>query len=274
MAIQKSETNETQHQLTEIEDEDESAEESVQEGIAPWVLTFADLITNLMVFFVMLFAMSTIEDTKWKMLKASLKSALGEITPEMMQLDAIKSISDKKAVVGMDEVGGMVTKEIEDISSEVEEFVYKNKLSGQVQVASDERGAVITVSDVVLFEAGHAMVNPAGEDILKKIFDLLKQFNYDVKVEGHTDNVPIQTEQYPSNWELSAGRAASVARMLVAAGFPPGKLSVEGFAEYRPKATNDSPGNRSVNRRIEIVYQRASIKKRMVDILVSEQSIK
>ncbi|MFQ5717776.1 MAG: flagellar motor protein MotB, partial [Nitrospinales bacterium] len=188
-------------------------------------------------------------------------------------LDVIKDLLAETAVIGVDEVGSMVAKEIEDIASDVEEFVYKNKLAGLVEVSSDERGAVITVSDTVLFPPGAAKVSKPGQNVLKRVFDLLRQFNYDVKIEGHTDDVPIATEQYPSNWELSAARAAQVARMLVKEGFPPEKLSVEGFAEFHPKVPNNSANNRAVNRRIEIVYQRGSIKKRMVDILKSQKTM-
>ena len=88
-----------------------------------------------------------------------------------------------------------------------------------------------------------------------------------MKIEGHTDNAPIRTARFPSNWELSASRAAEVARMLVTAGFPGEKLSIEGFAQYRPKIPNDSPQSRAVNRRIETVYQRSSVRKNMIDIL-------
>jgi len=261
---------------SEPEDEEEIQEEP-DEGAPPWVMTFADLVTLLMVFFILLFAMGSIEDEKWRLIKDSLKSALGEdVIPEAGTregLDVIKDLLAETAVIGVDEVGAMVAKEVEDIASEVEEFVYKNKLAGQVEVSSDGRGAVITVSDVVLFQAGQANVGKAGQDVLKKVFDLLKQFDYDVKIEGHTDNIPINSKEFPSNWELSAARAAQVARMLVKAGFPPEKLSVEGFAEFHPKVPNDSPENRAVNRRIEIVYQRGSIKKRMVDILRSQKTV-
>jgi chemotaxis protein MotB len=258
-------------------DDDEEVEEEPEEGIPPWVMTFADLVTLLMVFFILLFAMGSIEDEKWRLIKESLKTALGDdVIPEAgtrLGLEVVEQALAEKAVIAVDEVGAMVAKEIEDLASEVEEFVYKNKLAGQVQVSSDERGAIITVSDVVLFPAGQAATSPAGKEVLKKVFDLLKQFDYNVKVEGHTDNIPIKTEQYPSNWELSAARAANVARQLVTAGFPPQKLSVEGFAEFRPKVPNDSTKNRGVNRRIEIVYQRGSIKKRMVDILRSQKTV-
>jgi chemotaxis protein MotB len=161
----------------------------------------------------------------------------------------------------------MVAKEIEEIVAEVEEFVFKNKLAGQVEVSIDERGAVITIADLILFPPGRARMTPEGVEIIQQTFELLNQFRYKVKIEGHTDNSPIRTDRFPSNWELSGSRAAEVARMFVAAGFKPQDLSIEGFAQYRPKVPNDNLVNRAINRRIEIVYQRGSIESRMVDVL-------
>ncbi|MFQ5717707.1 MAG: flagellar motor protein MotB, partial [Nitrospinales bacterium] len=212
-----------------VEEEEEEEEEESGEGVPAWVMTFADLVTLLMVFFILLFAMGSIEDEKWRLVKESLKSALGsEVIPEAgtrLGVDVIKQALEEESIHAVDEVGAMVSKEIEEIASEVEEFVYKNKLAGQVQVSSDERGAIITVSDVVLFPAGQARMTLDGKTVMKQVFDLLSQFNYQVKIEGHTDNSPIHSEKYPSNWELSASRAAEVARMLVREGFPPENLS-------------------------------------------------
>ncbi|PIP72829.1 MAG: flagellar motor protein [Nitrospinae bacterium CG22_combo_CG10-13_8_21_14_all_47_10] len=254
------------------EEAEEEDEHECPEGAPAWVTTFADLVTLLMVFFILLFAMGTIEENKWKQIKSSLRDALGQETiPEAgirEGLDVIKEqVLDETTVHAVDEVGAMVAKEVEEIASEVEEFVFKNKLSGQVDVSSDERGAIITISDVVLFPPGQSRMTYTGNEIIKQVFDLLKQFSYQVKIEGHTDNSPIKTERFPSNWELSASRAAEVARELVAAGFPPTQLSIEGFAQYRPKVPNDTLEGRATNRRIEIVYQRGSIRKHMVNIL-------
>ena len=252
---------------------DDEIEFDIEEtrSIPPWVITFADMVTLLMVFFILLFAIGTIEQEKWRQLKESLREALGADAIEEMGtrqgLDVIKTQVDEQTVHAVDEVGAMVNREMEDIISEVEEFVFKNKLSGEVRVSSDERGAVITISDVVLFPAGSADMTPKGRTTLRQVFEVLKQFNYNVKVEGHTDNTPIHTLRYPSNWELSASRAAEVAHMLIDDGYPPERLSVEGFAEFRPKVPNTGPENRAINRRIEVVYQRGSIRKRMVQIL-------
>lgn len=259
-------------------EEDDAIEDEGPTGAPAWVVTFADLVTLLMVFFILLFAMGSIEDEKWRMIKESLREALGtENVPEAgtrMGLEVLQSIAGEETFEAVDEVGAMVSKEIEEIASEVEEFVYKNKLAGQVQVSSGDRGAIVTISDVVLFPPGKSRMTYEGVKIIRQIFELLSQFQYDIKVEGHTDDSPIKTEKFPSNWELSAARAADVARMLVQQGIDPKKLSIEGFAQFRPKVPNDSPINRAVNRRIEIVYQRGSIKKHMVDILRRKENIR
>jgi chemotaxis protein MotB len=255
------------------ENPDDEIEYAVEEsrGVAPWVITFADMVTLLMVFFILLFAIGTVEQEKWRQIKESLREALGADAVEELGtqqgLDVIQTQVDKQTVHAVDEVGAMVNREMIDIISEVDEFVFKNKLSGEVRVSSDERGAVITISDVVVFPPGSADMTSKGRKTLRQVFDVLNQFNYNVKVEGHTDNTPIHTLRYPSNWELSASRASEVAHMLIDDGFPPERLSVEGFAEFRPIVPNTSAENRSKNRRIEVVYQRGSIRKRMVQIL-------
>jgi len=253
-----------------LDDEiDYAIEES--RSVPPWIITFADMVTLLMVFFILLFAIGTVEQDKWRQIKESLREALGADAIEELGtrqgLDVIQTQVDEQTVHAVDEVGAMVNREMEDIISEVEEFVFKNKLSGEVRVSSDERGAVITISDVVVFPPGSADMTSRGRKTLRQVFDVLKQFNYNVKVEGHTDNTPIHTLRYPSNWELSASRAAEVAHMLIDDGYPPERLSVEGFAEFRPIVPNTSAQNRSRNRRIEVVYQRGSIRKRMIQIL-------
>lgn len=257
----------------QYEPEPDLAEEEVQEGAPMWYLSFADMMTNLFIFFALIAAISTVEQEKFKKLALSLRSAFGVAekgkggTHERLDIIHGSVVVDESNVSALDEVGALVNKEVDNILSDVKQFVAKNKLSGKVNVHSDARGAIITISDVVLFPRGEARITPDGISYIKQIFDLLKDFDYEVKIEGHTDNTSIRTERFPSNWELSASRASDVARMLVESGFPPNKLSVEGFAQYRPKVPNDSDEHRAMNRRIEIVYQQGSIRKHMMSAL-------
>lgn len=239
------------------DDFEDSGEES-----GGWLMTYGDMMTLLLTFFVLLFTMSETKMDTFAQLVESLRSSIGKEdvpqagTREGLTMLDVEGESKPNAV---DELGALVAAEMDSIQSEVEEFILKNKLGGSVKVKQDGRGAVITISDIVLFPPGKTEINKGADSLLLKIKDMLKQFQYHIKIEGHTDNVPIHNEQFPSNWELSANRASKIVRFLIENGIPPEQLSAEGFAEYRPIASNDTPEGRAQNRRVEIVYERGSI---------------
>lgn len=242
------------------EDEDESS----GRGTPGWLATFADLVTLLMCFFVLLFAMSTTQQETFKELVDSLRSALGvQSVPEtgtregltMHAVPSEKPVDNQK----IDELGGMIQKEMDDIVSEVRELVMFNKLGGMVSVAETDVGVVITLSDLLLFDPGGTELTPRGLDIMKKVASILSRFAYHVKIKGFTDAAPISTPEIPSNWELSSLRACSVVRLIVDKGVNPQLISAEGYAQYHPVATNDTQQGRARNRRVEIVYERDSI---------------
>jgi len=240
-------------------------EEKADGGGAPqWMATFADLVTLLMCFFVLLFAMSTTQQETFKELVESLRSALGvQSVPETgtregLTMHAVPS-EEPSETQAIDELGGMVQKEIEEIISEVRELVMFNKLGGMVSVAETDVGVVITMSDLLLFEPGGTELTPRGLDIMRKVASILSRLAYHVKIKGFTDDSPISTARLPSNWELSSLRACSVVRLLIKRGVDPTLISAEGYAQYHPIATNDTELGRSRNRRVEIVYERDSI---------------
>ena len=235
-----------------------------KEGAPAWMATFADLVTLLMCFFVLLFAMSTTQQETFKELVESLRSALGvQSVPETgtregLTMHAVPS-EEPSETQKIDELGGMIQKEMEEIASEVRELILFNKLGGLVNVSESETGVVITLSDLLLFSPGAAALSEKGADILRQVSKILAQLAYHVKVKGHTDVSPISTGKYPSNWELSSSRAAAVVRLLVQSGVEPKLISAEGYAQYRPVATNDTEKGRAQNRRVEIIYERDAI---------------
>lgn len=244
-------------------------EDECERGIAPWMATFADLVTLLMCFFVLMFAMSTIQEETFKELVQSLKSALGvQEVPEtgtreglIMPSQPPEDPKKEKDDNAMDEIGGMVQKEVKEIVSDVKELVMFNKLGGNVKVEENDDGAVITISDVLLFQPGEAKMNKNGLPVMGKIAKVLKQFSYPIKIVGHTDNIPISTQHFPSNWELSAVRASEVVRFLITQGINPVLLSAEGHAEFSPIANNKTLKGRARNRRVEVIYERGNIAK-------------
>ncbi|GAB4175462.1 MAG: flagellar motor protein MotB [Calditrichia bacterium] len=236
-------------------------DDEVEEAPA-WITTFSDLMSLLLTFFVLMFSMASLNEQKFKQVLESVQSALGvQQIPEAGTREGLEMLNKEGEAKenAIDELGGLVTKEMEEIRSEIEEFILKNKLGGKVISEIDGRGPVITISDVVIFPVGDAGVTRSGLAVLDKIIDILKQFPYRVRVEGHTDNIPIHTAKYPSNWELSTARAATIVRYFISKGIDPSRLSAEGYAHYRPIASNDTPEGRAKNRRVEIVYIREDI---------------
>jgi chemotaxis protein MotB len=246
-----------------------------KKGSPEWMATFADLVTLLMCFFVLLFAMSTTQQETYKELVKSLRSALGaQAVPESgtregLTMHAVPSEEPSENQM-IDELGGMIEKEMEEIVSEVRELVLFNKLGGEVSVTKTEDGVVITLSDLLLFSEGGTHLSEKGLDILKKVAVVLSKLAYHVKIKGHTDSSPISSAVFPSNWELSSARASTVVRLLVNNGVPPQYISAEGYAQYHPVTTNDTAKGRALNRRVEIVYERDSIARQFADMAMGK----
>ena len=249
-------------------------EEKKEKKGGKWLMTYADLVTLLMCFFVLLFAMSTTQQETYKELVKSLRSALGvqQIpetgTREGLTMRPVPS-EEPTETQKVDEMGAMIEKEMDEIVSEVRELVMFNKLGGMVTVSKTELGVVITMSDLLLFKKGGTQLSPRGRDILEKASTVLKRFSYHIKIKGHTDNTPINTRCFPSNWELSSARAGTVVRILVDKGIDPNLISATGYAQYHPVATNDTEEGRARNRRVEIVYERDSIARELSGMEVS-----
>lgn len=142
----------------------------------------------------------------------------------------------------------------------VQYYVETSELEGKVQAWLDERGLMIRFLDTTLFDLGKADLKPAARVILDNVAEILITLPNRIRVEGHTDNIPINTYLFPSNWELSTARATTVVRyFLEQYGFPPTQFSAAGYGEWHPVVPNDSMENRAQNRRVDIVILRTSI---------------
>jgi len=129
-------------------------------------------------------------------------------------------------------------------------------LGQDIQILVRDEGVSIRIPSEVLFASGEAGLTPAGQAVIDRLLPAFNRLpDYTVVVEGHTDNVPIQTARFPSNWELSAARASSVVRHLEARGLNPTRLRATGYADTRPLAPNDTPQGRALNRRVEITLE-------------------
>lgn len=238
------------------EDELQMAEDEPQGG-EDWLMTFADLMTLLLCFFVLLFSTAEVKQKKWKMAAFSLEQAFSG--------KRSKTVAEGTAMVPAPSeinIEGLVEAELARIQKEMDEYIAEKELDKKVLTEIDARGLVITLRDDFAFAPGKVELSAKGLPLAKRLTVLLEKFKYDVRIEGHSDNIPIRTEQYPSNWELSSGRASQIVRGFIQGGVSPTRLSVEGFAEFRPLTTNDTPEGRAQNRRIELIFKRQN----MVDV--------
>jgi chemotaxis protein MotB len=230
--------------------------ESENSSTSGWLTTFNDLVTLLMVFFVLMFSMSSINTDKIKEFQYALQSGLGILregqrvsvsVKEPQPIDDMSHINtqpeEKKAQDKNQVIGTLTADVLKDLESDL-----------GIQVTLSHRGARLSFEDRVLFDFGKAGIHPEGFSFLDKIATVLKKGPHAVRVEGHTDNVPIQTKRFPSNWELSVARAVNVVKYFAeVSNINPHRLSAVGYGESRPVVPNDAPQNRAKNRRVEIL---------------------
>jgi chemotaxis protein MotB len=221
-------------------------------GMERWLITYADLITLLLAFFILMYTMSKQDAKKYQEVASHLKAIFSGNAGIMargnlpVKTPAEVSFKDTSSAGALKE---QLEKEIRELGGQD-----KDNASEKISLINDERGLVVRAMEKAFFETGKADLGAKASRALDGIAPVLKRSPNHVRVEGHTDNVPINTYEFRSNWELSVRRATEVVRFLVERhGFPPDRISASGYAEYRPIASNDTPENRSSNRRIEIV---------------------
>lgn len=261
---------------------DELPEEE-KPGIPAWVVTFADLMSLLMCFFVLLLSFSEIDAQKFKQIAGDLSQAFGvqrevpalEIPmgtspvfdkfspapPEPTLVNEVKqATSDQQPE--LETLRGTAEAEAEaaaqatlDDSTEQIRSVLDNAIKdGRVDVSQNERQIVIRVEEKGSFPSGSAQLTWEFEGLLLEMAKVLNHIPGKLTIEGHTDNIPIHTDRFSSNWDLSAARAAAVANALLATQeIDPTRLAVKGLADTQPRVDNDSADNRAKNRRVEII---------------------
>ena len=238
-------------------------EEHINES---WLLPYADLVTLLLAVFVVLFAAnaSTLDNVAdfWR-------QTLG-INPVLEGGTGIMDFPDHPGTTGTPGPEGIDGEDLslsaqlnmdeedlinlEALKEELDLFLEEENLGESIITQIDERGLVITLNNSILFASGRADLQAENMDALITIGELIRSLDNYIRIEGHTDDRPISTAVFPSNWELSGARSASVLRLLVEhAGISPGKMAVVGFGESRPIADNSTPEGRALNRRVDIV---------------------
>lgn len=210
-----------------------------------WLNTYADMVTLLLCFFVLLFAFSNVDEQRFQAVMSALRGSLG-----VLDSGPIINVID----TDLNNISELARQQLIELHHDLSVLLQSEGMDRSVSLAVDERGLTIRFADQVLFDLGKADLKPEAIQIIKKLSPMLKELPNPIRIEGHTDNLPINTPIFPSNWELSTHRATSVIRYLVEEeGFDPTKLSAAGYGEYRPIVPNDTAANRGLNRRVDII---------------------
>lgn len=223
-----------------------------------WLISYADFITLLFAFFVVMYAISAVNESKYRVLADALGSAFGrtpaaidmpvpnlrpmqELPPELRQ----RTLREQQAVEEREHMTTVANNLLEAMGPLVKE--------GKVRVTQSRRGVTIEINANVLFNPGEAALQPESLGVLRAVAATLAQEPFNLEITGHTDDVPISSALFPSNWELSSVRASSVVRLFADNGIAPSRLYAIGREASQPVASNATPEGRARNRRVELL---------------------
>lgn len=224
-------------------------------GAPSWMVTFSDLVTLILVFFILLFSMSQIDMIKFKAITESFREQFFDFYPSVVPLDNPAGLDNNMPMKDKDKDKDVNSDtSLENLLTEVQSFLDHNGMEDVIIANRTERGVVLVLQEKVLFSPGQAEVIGDAYPFMDKVGELLEKLPNLVKVEGHTDNRPMNSFRYPSNWELSAARASSVINYLIEKHqLDSSRFIAVGYSDTRPIVSNDTPENRQKNRRVEIV---------------------
>jgi len=231
--------------------EDACPEPECPAGAPAWMVTYGDMMTLLMCFFVLIVSFSTMDVIKYRSLVGSLQSAFGS-----KQAIATRVITGKTTAVNLgDNQPGRSSMTEDLLEHELTSAVEEEGLTGEATLHRTDRGLVLRVRGHILFDPGGVTIRPESLALLKKVGWIIRQFTRTVYVEGHTDNLPVSSDRYGSNWELSSLRASAVVRYLQETELlPPERFVASGLAATVPIASNSTSAGRAKNRRVEFVF--------------------
>jgi chemotaxis protein MotB len=231
-----------------------------------WLISYADFITLLFAFFTVMYAVSTVDAGKVAPAAASIQEAFsggpaGSTGAPGVRPGSDQGLTPRAAAPVLAPPNPPI--ERPSVPADLDVDAVRRRLAaeladavanGRLEISSDARGLVLSLPVEATFATGSAEVHPEARALVARIGATVKPFGNALRIEGHTDDLPIRTVQYQSNWELSTARASAVVAYLIgAAQLEPGRLSAAGYAEFHPRVPNDSAANRARNRRVDIV---------------------
>ncbi|MHB9102089.1 MAG: flagellar motor protein MotD [Sulfuricella sp.] len=263
------------------------------ENLDRWLVSYADFITLLFAFFVVMYSVSQVNEGKYRVMSDSLVNAFKNAptattpiapalridastkgSPSAAQALALKqTIFVRKTDPIIEARQKLQTEKMKGIATDLLKAMEPLVKEGQVRVSQSVHGIAIEINASVLFASGQASLEPGSVKALRAVGRVLAQVPNDVQVEGFTDNTPINTAAFPSNWELSTARASSVVRLFAESGAPPERLVAVGYGEFRPVDTNSTPEGRARNRRVTIMIL-SEQQDKITDIPLASQASK
>ena len=244
-----------------------------------WLVSYADFITLLFAFFVVMYSISQVNQSKYRVLSETFEHAFNsrQITTDTTSSNPIEKIinpiqvgepalsPDPSAIDVEQESAGEAAStssgQLQEISALVNERFADLINDELVSVSSNELWLQIELKDSILFASGGTDLSLQAQAIFDEIAGILKGYSNPIQVEGYTDNIPINNPRYPSNWELSSARASAIVKLLAARGVAPQRLSAVGFGEFQPVASNEHPAGRAQNRRVALMIAQRKIER-------------
>ena len=212
-----------------------------------WLISYADFMTLLFAFFTTMYAISTVDEQKLAPLASSLQAAFDVVPAGKPTIVPPATLVPPASVAAP-------APSIDAVRAQLEAALADAIAAGRLEIVEDARGLVLSLPDDAMFETGRADVTVPARAVIGTIAATLRPLAHDVRIEGHTDDVPIRTARYASNWELSTARASAVVAFLIEqAGVAPERLSAAGYGEFHPRVANDSAAGRRRNRRVDVV---------------------
>ena len=219
---------------------------------ASWIVTYADLVTLILTFFVLLYSMSNLELKRFKVVMQSIKIGLGQqVTVVEDSQEAVEPVTPPMTQETYWEMRN------QSLLDELNTLIKDRGLDENIVVSLENGRIVIRVKNHLFFSSGRAQLNASGMPILDDILVIFRNCpDYRINIAGHTDNTPIYTTQFPSNWELSTTRATVVLRYLIERGIDPRRMTATGYADLMPLVSNDNADSKAQNRRVEFILEK------------------
>lgn len=248
------------------------------ENLERWLISYADFITLLFAFFVVMYAISSVNEGKYRVLSDTLITAFNENPKSMQPIQMGETgvqgdpaiIRKQSPSMGPPSVidlpnSGSPDANLEAIANNFEKTLQPLIDKDLIDITRNEDWVEIEINTSLLFASGSADLEDEARPVLRRLADILKRYPNSIQVEGFTDNLPINTYLYPSNWELSAARAASVVHLFMNEGVEPDRMAAIGYGEYRPIADNATPEGRRKNRRVVLVIMKNAMERRSIN---------